>query len=501
MKSSISQFFDTPGYILLEEYLTDIFAMKKYGPWKLPLSLTDKIQLKFLSFVVRFSWFSPRLYLEYQEVVSPSYALLLGYLRKHHFFDNLAEKDLHCRGYYAFHLRRDMVINGRTIPIIGQGVAKDRATALSTAIGETLERMVTGVCDMTPVSIVESPEVLMKRHKQVLYPPRHHRMLEVQKKKYKELNYNVATKINWVRGENLVTRGEVFIPRQLTSWFKERRYLKELFLHATTSGSAGFFDRDTAVLRGLLEVVQRDGFLVHWLTKTIPRRIANDTLPGSLQERIFEFESLGITIYITDITSLSIPTAFVVAINRQAIVPQVVVSSATALTFEEAVASALKEIVVGIEMFYYPENFEDLEGIDKIVEPFISNLEKVARQLYWRGDDMVKKFEWFISGKVVSFEEVSKNDLPQEKTSKEKIKVCIDILKKYGEEYYPVVYYPKHPIQEKLGFYVVQVFIPKAFPLYLFEGYGTFDSDRLHEFAKSKGVKEWNLNHDPHMFS
>ena len=177
------------------------------------------------------------------------------------------------------------------------------------------------------------------------------------------------------------------------------------------------------------------------------------------------------------------------------------ICSATALTFEDAIASALKEMVVGVEMFYYPQNFEDLEGIDKTVEPFVSNLEKVARQLYWRGDDAVKKFQWFMSGTEVSFEEVSKNNISQGKTSKEKINICIEILKRYGEDYHPVVYYPKHKVQEKLGFYVAQVFIPKAFPFYLFEGYGSFGSDRLQEFVESKGRKEWTLNTEPHMFS
>ena len=51
-----------------------------------------------------------------------------------------------------------------------------------------------------------------------------------------------------------------------------------------------------------------------------------------------------------------------------------------------------------------------------------------------------------------------------------------------------------------MGF-VVQVFIPKAFPFYLIEYLGTFESRRLHEFAESKQIAGWQLNPLPHMFT
>jgi thiazole/oxazole-forming peptide maturase SagD family component len=501
MKSFVSQLFNSPGYLKVSEYLDDIYSMKKYGPWRLPLGYGDRLHLLLLGFFARFSWFSSRLFIEHRDLVSPSYALLLSYLKKMDMFDFLVEKDLHYRGYYAFHLKKEVHINSRSILVMGQGVAKDRATAVSIAIGEMIERMVTGVYDTTPpiekLKTVE--EIRIKGN--FLYPPKFHRVFEKQKARYKELRTTSSSRINWTLGKNLVTHEDTYIPYQMTSWFKERSNLKEIFVHATTNGSAGFFDRDTPVLRGILEVVQRDGFLVHWLTQIPPQRIVHTSLPEHFQEQIKEFECLGIRLYILNVTSLSIPSIFIVAINEKAEVQQVVLSGGASLSFEEAIASALKEMVIGMEMFYYGKNFEDLDGVDKDVAPFTSNLDKLARQLYWRGNEQVKKIKWFISGEDISFEEISKNNLSQGRTSREKIDICLDVLQKYGEEYYPVVYYPKNKIQETLGFYVAQVFIPKAFPFYLFEGYGTFDSDRLQDFAQGKGVKDWTLNPEPHMFS
>lgn len=500
MISSVSQLFDSPGYIPAKEYLDDITSMRKYGPWKLPLGAGDRIHFFLLKSFLRFSWFSSRLFIKHTEMMSPAYTLLLAYLKRQGIFDTVTEKHLHYRGVFSFHLEKDIAIKNRTVRIMGQGVATDRATALSVAIGEMIERMVTGLYDMNKNIIHSSADSLQKNYA-VVYPPKYHRHLDIQKKRYKELEPDPGRDIGWMQGENLITGELTYIPKQLTSWFKERTFATHLFVHATTNGSAGFFDRDTAVLGGILEVVQRDGFLVHWLTTISPRRIKTDTLPEFLLNKVKEFERIGVTLNIVDVTSLSIPSVFIVAINSYGSVRQVTLSGNSALTFEDAISGALREISVGIEMFYYEKSLEESEGIDKTIKPFTSNLDKIARQLYWRGNEQVEKIEWFISGKEVSFEEISKNNLSQGRTSREKIDICLEVLKKYGEEYHPVVYYPKNKIQETLGFYVAQVFIPKAFPFYLFEGYGTFDSDRLQDFAKGKGVEDWTLNPEPHMFS
>jgi hypothetical protein len=65
----------------------------------------------------------------------------------------------------------------------------------------------------------------------------------------------------------------------------------------------------------------------------------------------------------------------------------------------------------------------------------------------------------------------------------------------------PVVYFPENQMQQELQYWVAQVYIPKAFPLYLLERYGTFDSSRLLDFAHSCGKDSFNLNPMPHMFS
>jgi ribosomal protein S12 methylthiotransferase accessory factor YcaO len=222
-------------------------------------------------------------------------------------------------------------------------------------------------------------------------------------------------------------------------------------------------------------------------------------VPDYIRDKIKEFNNFGITIHILDTTSLQVPSIVVVAINEESEIPQVFVTAGTSINFFEAIVMSLNEMIIGVEMFYYKDKEIESEMNNKQV-PFIANIGQVHRQLYWRGRDKVDAFKWFLFGKVVSYRDLTRNDITCKNDDKEKLNICLEILRQKGEDYYPVVYYPKNKIQAELGFHVAQVFIPKAFPLYLSEYFGTFDSDRLQEFAESKSILDWKLNPLPHMF-
>lgn len=502
MDKDYSKLFNKQGYILLKEYIDDINRMRKYGPWRLPLRVIDYVHFYFLMFVEKFSWFSGMLYIRHAISVSPAYSILFSYLKKKDLFDDCREGNLHFRGYYSFYLEKRFEIEGEIFKISGQGISGDQSVAFSKALGEFLERSITGVNDTNQnIKNFSCLEINNKKH-YVFFPPKYHRFLDVQKVKYKVLNYDPSKKIDWVIGKNLITGEDAYIPRQITLWFKQDFSTDHIFYNSTTNGSAGYFTKEGAVLRALLEVVQRDAFLVHWLTMIPPQTISQDTLPNEIKTMIKEFKMFGISLYILNTTSIQIPSVVVVAINEQSEIPQVFVTGGTALNFFEAITAAITEMIIGVEMFYFEDKeIESRFQNNFVPEPFVSNIGQIERQLYWRGKEKVEKFKWFLSGKIVSYQDVSSHDIPCVDSDEIKLSKCLDILKERGEGYYPVVYFPKNIIQEELGYYIAQVFIPKAFPFYLSEYFGTFDSDRLVEFALSKNIKNWKLNQSPHMFS
>lgn len=497
-----SRLFCQPGYIGLKEYLADIDHMDRHGPWKLPLRVIDRIQLGVLRGLVKVSWFADALHIRYPSSVSPAYSLIVGYLQKKELLGRIGERDSRCPGLFSYVTTTSVSVSARNGRITGQGVAGDRATALSKSLGETLERLISGVYDMNLDLVTASPSAMLRGNASILYPPRYHRYLESQKERFQEVRHDPHAPIAWVQGRNLIAGNSVFIPKKITSWYIANGRRENMLQHATTNGAAGFFTREGAVLRGLLEVVQRDGFLVHWLTMIAPGSIRTETLPNALLDEVRKLEALGLSIHVLDITSLGIPAVVVVAISDQpGALPQVVLSAAADLTFEAAIAAALRELVNGLEMFLYPQSGSPTGMERDEPEPFLSKLGKLERQLYWRGEERVRRFRWFVSGPKIAYQELCKHDIGQSDNDGRRLRKCLSVLEGLGADYYPMVYFPKNPAQKKIGFYVAQVFIPKAFPLYLVEHLGTFDSDRLEEFARSKGVPEWKLNPLPHAFS
>lgn len=504
--STSSNLFQKEGYISLREYVDDIRHMQKYGPWKLPLSRADRLQLWILSLVVKFSWFSDMLFISYPYEWSPAYAVLISHLHKKGFLDNADEKNTNFSHHSLFLSQKHISINERISVVSGQGVDQEVSTALSKSLGEIIERMVSGLYDQNNHILKFSFDELSVRFP-VVYPPRHHRFLSTQTEGYRELQHRSSNAIEWVEGVNTITRAKTYLPRHMTSWFGfgSARVFKDILQQPTSNGSAGYFSKEGAVLRGLLEVVQRDAFLVHWLTMIPPNVVQEESLPEKIQERVREFRSRGISIYILDTTTLSIPSILVVAINEQAATPRIVLSGASAVNYAEAVDGALMEMVAMTADVLYRKGgalgHNHVERGEKAPKPFISDINQETRQLYWSGDEKIEQFRWFLSGKKISYSKICVHDISVERGDIARLKACLGIFKQKGNDYYPVVYFPKNSIQEELGFYVAQVYVPKAFPLHLLECYGTFESDRLQEFALSKGAPDWTLNPRPHPFS
>jgi hypothetical protein len=121
-----------------------------------------------------------------------------------------------------------------------------------------------------------------------------------------------------------------------------------------------------------------------------------------------------------------------VAINEGAEVPQIFITGGTSLTFFEAVLVAIREMIIGVEMFYYENKEIEVKFANNFIsEAFVEEIGQIERQLYWRGEEKVEKFKWFLSGKVVSYQEVSRHDIPCVDSDEIKLSKCLDILSRY----------------------------------------------------------------------
>lgn len=491
-------------YLPIKDYIASLKDFKDTKTWKIPFDIRDKAHYMALSFFAKFSVFSDSLIVENPTGLTPGYALILAYLKRYRIIESFQESQTGHPGYYFFHATKSFFVNDEKISLFGKGISQSKNTAISKAIGEILERVVSGFYDLNTKVYVFSHNEGVATKKEMLNPSRFHHFLDIQKESYRELGCEDDEKIMWVKGESLVQKKTVFIPKQMTSWlgFGKARTFNGVLVHPTSNGCAGYFTKEGAILRGLLEVVNRDGFLVHWLTKTPPKVIDNHSLPPHIKEKVKVFNERGIILHILDTESLGVPSVFIVAITKSE-TPSISLSGSAALTYEEAIEDGLDEMVMVLNLLDNVPHKNARKRINNF-QPFISTLNMKDRSEYWRSKEKVDHFtSIFLRGGRVTFDFLSKKDLAVNNSLEDGVKIqrCIEALSFFGERYLPVVYFPKHPIQEELNFFVAQVFIERAFPLYLTEYYGTFASERLEEFAKYKNIPNWTLNKHPHMFT
>jgi len=97
----------------------------------------------------------------------------------------------------------------------------------------------------------------------------------------------------WARGCWLDTGLPVWVPA-LLAYRNFRVRHKENFCQVTTNGLAAGIDFDDAAMRALLELVERDAFMVTWLARRPGRRLlVDDSLDPGTREVLRQLRALG----------------------------------------------------------------------------------------------------------------------------------------------------------------------------------------------------------------
>lgn len=153
--------------------------------------------------------------------------------------------------------------------------------------------------------------------------------------------FNTKVVYEWFPVENIMSNEKklvladfVFYPYEPISG---RRYA-----YANSSGYAAHVSVTKATERGLLELVERDAFMVTWFNRMRRRRIARGSLPDSIQRRLRDLRKLGFDVAVLDNTYDLMPCPLVVAVNQS--MPYLTCSSASEFDLEQALDRALMEV-------------------------------------------------------------------------------------------------------------------------------------------------------------
>jgi len=297
----------------------------------------------------------------------------------------------------------------------------------------------------------------------------------------------------WIEGISLISGEKVLVPAQLVYW--NYQYGGEPIIHISLStGVAGGTSYAGATLRGIFEVVEREGFIITWLNKLPRKEVDLTDASGELRNILEEFKKYKFEVRVFDSsTDVRIHSFFSILIDRSNH-PIIGCGLKAGLDPEETIKGAIEESFHSMpwrrEIFNrYPNK--------KIKPEAVSSFED--RIIYWNQKGMIKELDFLLKNKnkvkISEFQNYSTGSCLKD------LEFVKEELKNKGLETIVVDITPRDVAQ--IGFKEVKVLIPKMHPLYLKEKYKYLGGSRLYEIPKSLGFKEkeeGELNKTPHPF-
>ncbi len=299
---------------------------------------------------------------------------------------------------------------------------------------------------------------------------------------------------------------------------KKRNGLKIAY-QPTTNGGAGHFDYRTAVLSGILELIQRDAFLVHWLNTVSPQKIDIDTYLErkksnvtafiELYSLVKDFKKYNLEYYFLNITSdIPVPAVCCVLVSNSPTGRRISLGASAGFNTDSILLSSATEATGVMGSIYFKEPFD----LGDTYEPFSNRkLGRDERMLVYLNDKNYEKFKFFIAnetlitisdwmsvqGTIPDYELLNNNV----KKSLSYLKGLFNARKKYNKDYEVLAYEIKNKLLKLFNYKVVRMMCPALYQLYLVEHYADQNHPRLTEFSKNKNLEKIvKLNTWPHPF-
>jgi len=282
---------------------------------------------------------------------------------------------------------------------------------------------------------------------------------------------------------------------------------QEKFLqHQTSSGSGGGVTEEDAKLSAVYELIERDHFLLFWLSGISPKQVEIQTLPNELREFIekminrYKLEvSVLDTSYDTEVFSCAVsiidPVLHRVTVGSAAGTNAVIViSKALSEALTELHSSTTPDILSGSFSYETYEPFSDAR-ITKDIRKDFYNLPG--------GSSLFKKI--LLNGEKIDFKHIDTLYSRKYNSKKEELAAVVrcfeELSKRNGDGYN--LYFLKYegPLLNKSNYFVYRAYVPSLIKIWLNELFATPWSERLDAFAKhhkKKSFSEKDVTMYPH---
>jgi len=268
--------------------------------------------------------------------------------------------------------------------------------------------------------------------------------------------------VNWVAATCAASGERAWLPAQLV-YAPYDASAEPLIRVPITTGAAFETSREMAIQRGLFEIVERDSFMLWWLSGKTPPKLkpAGSRLAGLIRY----FDRYLLDVDLLDITTdVAVTTVLAVIRDRTDVGPAVSCGLKSAHGLVEASIGALVEAYQSrkyIRCFYLREACSGAPTADEVIDA-------ESRGLFWYPGEMREAIGGFLSGRALAGRR------------RPRIGNLQHHLLQRGFDVYHVELSPE-PMQH-LGCHVLRTVVPQMHPLFLGEDHRYDYSERLARF-------------------
>lgn len=323
---------------------------------------------------------------------------------------------------------------------------------------------------------------------------------EKQKKVNPCLAHDTHTPFSWLLIRSLTHKRNVYYPTQLLSSLYARSCVKSnsqpdaqepMLRWSITTGLATGQTKEEAMLRGTLEIIERDALMITHLTRIEPKQIDLEYLKQQdteLRWMLEQFARHHLTVHL-----LLIPTDFPVFVVGATITDST--GKGPAISIGSKAGTDLKDIIAGALSEALLIRFEQKRMFGKATNIDVNTMHRKERLAYWMQENRAEKLDYLKQGSV---EKVSIT--PETRPTKDVLKKLVASFREKGYDLACANLGSKETI--RCGLHTVRMISPELQPMHLNESIPYVSGLRLQEVPKKLGHKlPQELNTDPHPFA
>ncbi len=322
---------------------------------------------------------------------------------------------------------------------------------------------------------------------------------QLRKKSFEIFRINKNSKFKWVHGLSLTQKQERLIPVQLVAMNYARIKNEPLILFPISTGAAAGTSLQSAIYRGICEIVERDSFLISYLNKLPSPRVDLASIADPKINEVLQIcNRYKLEMIVIDLTTdLQIPAFAAIILDRTKAGPAVSVGLKAGFNIKTSIIGAMEEAF--LTRFWARDNFIYTNYSHKPKKQKNKTTISLKENFrFWFSTDSIKYLDFWLEKKNARI--FTKADVTPYRDNLEEM---IELLRRKNIE---ILYVDiTNPRIKEYSFTVVKVIIPQLQPLYLDQRYPYFGGNRLFEVPVRLGFleksrQENQLNKIPHPF-